>query len=503
MAPRRQRKPGVRRAAGVGPAVDRSDLSTVASTTALERFFQIRERGSTVGTELRGGLTTFMVMAYILIVNPIILSVLTQGKGPDFAATATMTAFAAGVTTLAMGLYANYPIALASGLGLNAVVAFELILGRGLPWQAAMGVVFLEGLAITVLVLTGFRRAVLLAIPPDLKRAIGVGIGLFILFIGLINAGFARVPIESIPVVNGAIAGPPQPPVTLGRLVGAPIFVALFGLLLTALLQARRVRGALLIGILVTTLVGVALHYATGADISAVEGLQGALPSQLAPISFITFGAGLNLDLFGLVSIVTAILIIFSLMLSDFFDTMGTVIGLGGQAGLLDEDGNLPGMNRVLLVDSLAAAFGGLCSVSSVTSYIESAAGVAEGARTGLASVVTGVCFLLAIIAAPLVGIVPSEATAPALIIVGFYMARLIRQIDFSRLEVGLPALLTMTVMPFTFSITNGIGAGFVMYSFLKLATGRAKEVHWMMYLVSVAFVIYFSLAFLQGVLHL
>ncbi len=460
--------------------------AAVGGESALERFFRIRERGSTVGTEVRGGVTTFIVMAYILVVNPVILSVLTQGRGPDFAATVTMTALAAGVMTLAMALYANYPFALASGLGLNAVVAFELILQRGLPWQAAVGVIFLEGVAITVLVLTGFREAVMLAIPLNLKRAIGVGIGLFILFIGLVNAGFARA------------SGQPVPPVTLGVLVGWPIVISVVGLFLTAFLVVRGVRGALLIGIIGTTIVAVAIHYATGADISSAEGVQGGLPTAFVPPSFATFGAGLNFSVFQIVGVVTAILIIFSLMLSDFFDTMGTVIGIGGQAGFLDEDGHLPGVNRVLLVDSLAAAFGGLASASSVTTYIESASGVADGARTGLASVVTGALFLLAIGLAPIAGIVPAEATAPALIIVGFYMASIIRDIDFSTLEEGLPALLAITVMPFTFSITNGIGAAFVLYTFLKLATGKAGQVHWMMYLVSATFVVYFAL----GALH-
>lgn len=458
----------------------------------LDRFFHVRERGSTYATELRGGLTTFIVMAYILVVNPVILSTAPQGKGPPFAATVTMTALAAGVMTLAMGLYANYPLALASGLGLNAVVAFELILGRNVPWPAAMGVVFIEGLAITVLVLTGFREAVLGAIPMNLKRSIGVGIGLFILFIGLVNAGFVRVPVESVPIVDGTAAGQPSPPVTIGTLVGWPVFIAVFGLLLTSLLMARRVRGAILIGIIVTTLVGIAAHYAFGADISAAPGVQGAFPEEFARPSFETFGKGLNFDIFREVALITALLTIFSLMLSDFFDSMGTIIGIGEEAGWLDEQGRLPRIGRVLFVDSVAAAFGGIASASSVTTYIESSAGVAEGARTGLASVVTGVLFLLAIVLAPVAVLVPAEATAPALIVVGFLMASIIRLIDFSTLEEGLPALLTLAVMPFTFSITNGIGAGFVTYTFLKLVTGKARSVHWLMYLISAAFVIYF-----------
>jgi AGZA family xanthine/uracil permease-like MFS transporter len=465
----------------------------------LERYFHLRERGSSIGAEVRGGVTTFIVMAYILVVNPVILSTLTRGQGPDFAATATMTALAAGVCTLAMGLYANYPFALASGLGLNAVVAFDLILGRGLAWQAAMGVIFIEGLVIAGLVLTGFREAVMMAIPMNLKRAIGVGIGLFILFIGLVNAGFVRVPVETIPIVNGQAAGQPQPPVTLGNLTGWPIFVSVFGLFLTALLLARRVRGALLIGILVTTAVAIAIHYATGADVSAAPGVQGGLPDQLAPVSFATLGAGLNFGVFQTLGLVTAVLVIFSLMLSDFFDTMGTVIGIGDEAGWLDAQGQLPGIRRVLLVDGLSAAVGGFCSCSSVTAYIESGAGVADGARTGLASVVTGLLFLAAILLAPLAGVVPAEATAPALILVGFFMAGVLREIDFSSFDEGLPALLTLAAMPFTFSITDGIGAGFVMYSFLKLVRGRGREVHWMMYIVSAAFLLYFATGLLRS----
>jgi AGZA family xanthine/uracil permease-like MFS transporter len=466
----------------------------------LDRYFHFYAQGSTLGTEVRGGVTTFIVMAYILVVNPVIISTATQGKGPDFAATATMTALAAGVATLAMGLYTNYPFAMASGMGLNAFVAYDLILGRGLPWPAAMGVVFIEGLVITVLVLVGYREKVMVAIPLNLKRSIGVGIGLFILFIGVVNAGFVRVPVESIPVVNGVPAGQPQPLITLGNLVGWPIFLSVFGLLFTAWLLSRRVRGALIVGIIGTTVLGLVIHSATGgADVSAAPGVQGGLPTQLARVSFATFGAGLNFEIFRLVSLVTAVLIVFSLMLSDFFDTMGSVVGLAEEAGWLDKDGRLPNLRRVLLVDSLAAAFGGIASASSVTTYIESAAGIAEGARTGLAAVVTGLLFLLAILLAPLAGVVPAEATAPALIVVGFYMATLLREIDFSSVEEGLPALLTLTVMPFTYSITDGIGAGFVLYTFLKLANGKGREVSWLLYTVSAAFVLYSALGFLHA----
>ena len=471
---------------------------TITAPPVLDRLFHLRERGTTPVTELRGGLTTFVVMSHILFVNPTILSTATLGRGPDFVATATMTALAAGVMTLAMGLFANYPFALASGLGLNAFVAFELILGRGLTWQTAMGVVFIEGAIMTALVLTGFRQAVMVAIPMNLKRAIGVGIGLFILFIGLVNAGFVRVPVESIPIADGRAAGQPAPAVTLGTLVGWPVVVAIVGLLLTVLLIVRRIPGALILGILGATAFALVVHAVTGDDISAVPGVQGGLPDSLATVSFATFGDGLNVGIFDAVPVLTALLLIFSLLLSDFFDTMGTVIGIGGEAGWLDRQGRLPGINRVLLVDSVAAGFGGVASASSVTTYIEISAGVSEGARTGLASVVTGVLFLAAILLAPFTSIVPSEATAPALIVVGFLMASIIREIDFSSLEEGMPALLTMAVMPFTFSITNGIGAGFIMYTFLKLVAGRARSVHWMLYVITAAFLVYFAYDFLQ-----
>jgi adenine/guanine/hypoxanthine permease len=473
-------------------------LRKLVGAIVLERLFHIRQRGSTVEREVRGGLTTFIVMSYILFVNPNILSNLTAGKGPDFAATVTMTALAAGVMTIVMGLCANYPFALASGLGLNAFVAVDLILVRGIPWQAAMGVVFIEGLVITALVLAGFRQAVMDAIPLDLKRAISVGIGLFILFIGLVNAGLVRVPVENIPLFNGRPVGQPAPPVTLGVLIGWPVVVAVVGLLLTVALMARKVQGALLFGILGTTAFAMIVHAVGDVDISAAPGVQGGRPEELASISFSTFGEGANIDVFGEVAVLTAVLLIFTIMLSDFFDTMGTVVGVGGRAGFLDRQGRLPNMDRVLLVDSAAAAFGGAASASSVTTYIESAAGVSEGARTGLASVVTGVLFLCAILLAPVAGIVPSEATAPALIVVGFLMASSIREIDFSTLEDGLPALLTIAVMPFSFSITNGVGAGFVMYTFLRLVTGRVRQVHWMMYLISAAFLVYFALDFIE-----
>ena len=459
----------------------------------LERCFELHRRGATVGGEIRGGLTTFMVMAYIIFVNPAILSFAgippLQGQGPSFPATQAATCLVAGLITIAMGAATNYPLAVASGMGLNAVVAFQLIAGMKLPWTAAMGVVVLEGLVITALVLTGFREAIMNAIPAALKRAIGVGIGLFILFIGLVSAGIVK-------------PGPPGVPLTLGELTSAPVAVAVFGLLLTLWLTARRSSGALLGGILVSTAAAIAVNGATGGRAFPLPG-QAVWPAALvAWPDFGSLGAGLDFSVFVRVGVINALVTIFSIMLSDFFDTMGTVIGLGGEAGWLTPEGRLPRLNRVLLVDSLAAVAGGAAGASSATTYIESAAGVAAGARTGLASVVTGACFLLALFFAPLAGVVPAQATAPALIVVGYLMSRVVREIPFADFEEGFPALLTLTVMPFTYSITNGIGAGFIAYCFIKLVRGKGREVAPMMYVAAGAFVVYFVLPLVQRLLH-
>src|SRR3989442_238883 len=351
----------------------------------LSRYFGFEERQTDLATEVRAGLTTFIVMAYIIFVNPIILGFTgvpgLDGKGLPFAATLTVTCLAAGVLSIGMGLASNYPFALAAGMGLNAVVAFDLVAGRGLSWPQAMTVVFLEGTVITVLVLTRFREALMEAVPIGLKRAISFGIGLF-----------------------------------------------------------------------------------------------------------------------GKLGAVTASLVIFPIMLSDFFDTMGTIIGVGGRGGFLDKRGQLPRANRVLLVDSLGALFGGFANSSSNTTYIESAAGVTEGARTGLASVVTGLLFLGAMFFSPLASVIPAQATAPALIIVGFFMMGIARDIPWDDYEEAIPAFMTMLVMPFTWSITNGIGAGFVTYAAIKLLRGRGAQLHWMVYVACAAFIVYFCLPLIEGV---
>jgi len=453
------------------------------SRGGLDGFFKISERGSTVRTEIIAGLATWLTMAYILFVNPSILGQVPDRVGTTltFPQVLTVTALVAGILTLAMGLWANYPFALAAGLGLNAFVAFTLVAQQGLTWPEAMGVIVLEGLIIAVLVLTGFREAVLNAIPMALKRSIGVGIGLFIAFIGLVNAGVVVHPEAGNPIVSIS-----SDLTTLRMLVFA------VGLGLTATLVAARVRGALLIGILTTTVVAIVINEIWGDGVLWGDTGVGAFPSALVDSPDFSLVGDFSFDVFNVVGIATALALILSVMLSDFFDTMGTVIGLGGEANLLDKDGRLPGINRVLLVDSLAAAAGGAASSSSNTTYIESAAGISEGGRTGLTAVVVGVLFLLSLFLSPLAGVIPPEATAPVLVIVGYFMMSLVKDIDWSDPGIGIPALLTMIVMPFTFSITNGVAAGFLSYTVIALLRGRWKEIHWLMYLVSAVFVWYF-----------
>jgi len=439
---------------------------------------------------VRAGLTTFMVMAYIIFVNPIVLGYVgvpgLEGQGLPFAATLTVTCLTAGVLSIAMGLFTNYPFALAPGMGLNAVVAFELVAGRGLTWPQAMTIVFLEGAVIAVLVLTRFREAMLEAVPLALKRAISVGIGLFIAFIGFFTAGFVVKP------ATGPL------PVALGPMQGLPIAVFVAGFVLTAWLMARRVRGALLLGIVLTTVLAIVLN-------GLLAGWQGfatpgaaRLPAAIVQLPDLSTFGRLDFGVVARLGVVATVLVTFSIMLSDFFDTMGTIIGVGGKGGFLDARGRLPGARGVLLVDSLGAVLGGVANSSSNTTYIESAAGVAEGGRTGLVAVVTGLLFLVAMWFSPLASVIPAQATAPALVIVGLYMMGVAREIAWDDYDDAIPAFVIMLVMPFTWSITNGIGAGFVTYVAIKVLNGRGRQVHWMLYLAAAAFVVYFLLPLLE-----
>jgi len=439
--------------------------------SGLDSYFKLTERGTTVGTEVRAGVTTFLVMAYIIFVNPTILS----EAGLDAGAVGAGTALVAGLLSILMGVVANYPIAMAAGLGINAAVAFGLVLGDGLTPEGAMGVIVLEGLIVAVLVLVGLREAIMTAVPLSLKRAIGVGIGLFILFIGFVSGDLI------------AGTGVPDAPVGFVFPNTPGAWVTLIGLAITVLLYARKVPGALIIGILATTVVALLWDVA-------------AIPEDLtATPSFDTLGAFDLVNVFDHLGVVAALLTIFSFMLTDFFDTMGTATAIVEQAELTDERGNVPGIGKLLFVDSLGAAAGGAAGVSSNTSYIESSAGVAEGGRTGLTSVVVGILFLIAIFLSPLAGIVPPQATAPVLILVGFLMAGLIKGIDFGDIEEGFPALLTMVLMPLTFSITVGIGAGFVMYTLIKVVRGKLAEIHPLMWVVTIAFLVYFAQAVLDA----
>ena len=452
----------------------------------LERRFALSTRGTDVRTEVIGGVTTFMTMAYILFVNPQILGTANDATGVEglaFPAVLSVTALVAGVMTIAMGLVANYPFAIASGLGLNAVVAFQLVGGEGLSYPEAMGVVFTEGVLITILVLTGFREAVLNAIPLELKKAIGAGIGLFIAIIGFAGSGIV------VPGPGGGAAV-----LARGDLDSARIAVFVVGLLVTAVLVARRTKGALLLGIVLTTVLAVVVNEVAGGDLWEAAGPGVALvPSDVVALPDFSLLGDLSFG-FLRVGFLAAVLAVFTLMLADFFDTMGTAIALGDEGGFLDAAARLPGMRKVLLVDSLAAAAGGAASASSATTYIESASGISEGARTGLASVVTGGLFLVALFFSPLAGVIPPEATAPALILVGFLMLSVARELPWDDYTVAIPAFLTMVVMPFSYSITDGIGWGFISYTVIKLATGRARDVHWMLLLSSALFVVYFAI---------
>ncbi len=460
----------------------------------LDRYFEITKRGSTIGREIRGGLTTFFTMAYIVVLNPIILTAAADVTGAQlpFAAVASTTALVAAVVTILMGVFGKYPMALAAGLGINAQVA--ALAQFQLPWPQIMGLVVLEGVLVTVLVLTGFRRAVFEAIPRQLKVAISVGIGLFLTFIGLKDAGFTAPHETGAPVLMGQF----------GELKGWPVLVFVIGVLLMAVLYVRKVRGAILISIIVTTVLAVIVERVAkvgpvivGGEVVNPTGWQlnvPALPEKVVDVPDLSIIG--DIDLFGAFKLgaVGALLIIFTLMLADFFDTMGTTVAVGAEAGLLDKEGNPPHLNRILLVDSVAAMAGGAASVSSNTSYIESTAGVADGARTGLASVVTGLGFVVAMFFAPLVNVVPSEAAAPALIIVGALMITQAKELDLHELTDVIPIFLTIALMPFTYSITNGIGAGFITWVLLRVVTGRARELHWLMWLITALFVIYFAI---------
>ncbi|NUT40705.1 MAG: NCS2 family permease [Thermoactinospora sp.] len=448
----------------------------------MDRFFELSARGTTVAREVRGGLTTFMAMAYIILLNPIILGGATDVTGAklDLAQLTTSTALAAALCTLLMALIGNAPFGVAAGLGLNAVVAYQA--APTMTWAQAMGLVVLEGLVVIVLAVSGLRQLIMNAIPLALKHAIGVGIGLFITLIGLVDSGFV-----------GKGTGTPLQLGATGHLTGWPVAIFCFGLLLMIILYVRRIPGAILISIIVTAVVAIVVNSVATIDPATWGLVVPRVPDAL--IAWPDFGLVGQFDLFGgfvRAGAITATVVLFTLVLSGFFDAMGTIIGVSDEAGLIDERGRVPRLGRILTVDGVAGMVGGVASASSNTVFVESAAGVGEGARTGLASVVTGAMFCLTLLFTPLATVVPAAAAAPALVLVGALMMTQSRAIPWTDLEMAVPAFLTIALMPFTYSITNGVAAGVISYTVIKVASGKAREIPVLLWVTSLVFVVYF-----------
>ncbi|GAB4046279.1 NCS2 family permease [Catellatospora paridis] len=464
----------------------------------VDRYFEISARGSTMSREVRGGLATFFTMAYIVVLNPLILG---GGKDMDgatlpLAAVAAATALMAGLLTILMGVVGRFPLALAAGLGVNALVAYEI--APLMTWADAMGLVVIEGVIIAILVLTNLRVAVFHSVPMQLKTAIGVGIGLFLTIIGFVDAGFVRSTGQGSPPIGLGIGG---------KIVTWPGLVFVIGLLVTIVLVARKVKGAILIGIIGSTVLAIIVEAI--AQVGPMGGPAGTpagwalnvpvVPDKWVGVPDLSLLGNFNvLGGWQTAGIVVCAMFVFTLLLTDFFDTMGTMVAVAQEGGMLTEDGMVPRTKEILLVDSIAAAAGGAASTSSNTSYIESAAGVAEGARTGFANLVTGGLFLLAMFLAPLVTVVPFEAASVALVVVGFLMMTAVRNIDWTDYEIGIPAFLTIVIMPFTYSISNGIGAGVITYVLIKATKGKLRDVHPLLWIVALLFVLYFAVGALE-----
>ncbi len=506
-----------------------------AAYSAVGRQFRFAENGTTLARDTIAGITTFIVISYIIFVNPAILGFAgiegLEDLGLPFGAVLTSTCLVAGVMTIAMGLFTNRAYAIAPGLGLNAFVAFTLVANEGLGFPEAMGLVVIEGLAITVLVLVGLREKIMRAIPLELKKAIAVGIGLFIGFIGLVNAGL---------VIRGE-----GTPVDLAKFTTWTTLIAIFGIVATVVLRARGIPGDLLIGIVVTTIFATLVNLANDYSVYTGPGQGGYArwPEDIFESPNFGLVGEISFDAFSTLPVLAAIAFVFTLMISDFFDTMGTLVGVGKQAGYLDAQGELPQIQRPLLVDSVAAAAGGFASASSATTYIESAAGVGVGGRTGWVSLVTGALFFPFMFIAPLIGMVPPQATAAALIVVAYLMitvlseaeeeadaeegvlltedrpvmgrvdepltsprrdlvttrGRVIAGINFQDLALGLAAALTIMMMPFSFSIADGIGFGFIAYVVVRSAQGLWSRVHPLMWVAAAAFALYFAVDVIQA----
>ena len=448
----------------------------------VDKLFKLKENGTTVRTEIIAGITTFMTMAYILFLNPNILGVTGMDKNAVFFA----TAISAGFVTIAMGLVANFPMALAPGMGLNALFATVALAGVGMPWQSALGAVFISGIIFILLTVTKVRQILVVAVPNSLKRAITVGIGLFITIIGFKLSEIMVVTAKVIPPTLAALGKDAAPTtlkyfewnIAMGSFHNLSMDLCLIGLGIAAILMALRVKGSLLISIVAATLIGIPM----GVTVIPAHFTIFSLPDfhHLA-VGALDIKGALNMGIWT---------VVFTFTFVELFDTFGTLVGTATKAGLIDKDGNSPKIGKAMLVDAIGVSFGALMGTSTVTTYVESAAGIGEGGRTGLTAVTTGVLFLLALVLAPLAGIIPSAATAPALIIVGVLMASSIVEIDFNDFTESFPAFLTFILMPLTYSIANGIAGGIVAYVLLKVVTGKAKKVHWMMYLLFVLVVV-------------
>ncbi len=443
----------------------------------LDKFFKMSERKTNVQTEVMAGITTFMTMAYILFVNPSILG----AAGMDKNAVLLATAIGSGLVTIMMGLFVNYPIALAPGMGLNAFYAFTVVIGMGVSWQVALGAVFISGLIFILLTVTKVRQLLVEGMPNSLKHAITVGIGLFITIIGLKLSGIMSIRLSLIPptlekIIAGHGNGTPmhfETIVEMGKVADKEVLLALLGLLFISVLIARKVKGAMLIGIVLSTFVGIGMGIVN-------------VPTGFVPMAMPDFSnnAFFELDIAGALGM-GLITIIFTFTFVELFDTMGTLVGTTSKAGLMNKDGKIPGIGKAMLVDATGVSLGSVLGTSTITAFVESAAGVAAGGRTGLTAIVCGIMFFLALFFTPIVGLIPDAATAPALIIVGCLMMDGIRNIDFTDFTEAMPAFATIAMMPFTYSIANGISFGLVLYPLLKLITGRHKEVHWIVYILA------------------
>jgi adenine/guanine/hypoxanthine permease len=436
----------------------------------MEQFFKLKERGTSVGQEARAGLTTFLAMAYIIAVNPALMVI----AGVPANAAVTATCIGAGIMTILMGVFANRPLACASGMGINAIVAFSLTALDGGDWHASMAVIFIEGIAILVLVLCGLREAVMDAIPVPLRHAISVGLGLFIAMIGLKDGGI--------------IVASESTMVSLGEVTSPTFIVGLISIIATVILYTMEVPGSLLIGIIIAVIAGIPL------------GVTAAPNGVVSALDFSSFGAPFQADANGVMGIAkvitTPILLVyaFSLMMSDFFDTMGTAMAVAKQGDFLNDDGSVEDIKQILIVDSAAAAVGGFCGASSITTFVESSSGAADGGRSGLTSVFTGIFFIIAAFFAPIITVVSSAATCGALVVVGYLMMGDVVDIDWTKITDAFPAFLIIAGIPMTYSISNGIGFGFIAYVLINLATGKAKNIKPLMWVATIAFVVYFLL---------